>query len=285
MSNNLFGVWQKYAKLLCGISALLAVSNSFAADENLDTLNVAHPVAAEAEENTDSVYFVADKMPEFPGGTTAMGEYVYENIQYPKDALLDGRQAVVMVEFVVEKDGSLSSMYILNKVSPVFAKEALRVIKSMPKWTPGVRKGKPARMRYCIPVVFQITNDILKAFGYERVDTSENPSAEEPEPVYQVVERMPEFQGGMEALMKFLSRNLKYPSAALDAGIQGRVLVSFTVDTDGSVINPTIMKSVHPVLDLEAIRVALSMPKWNAGMQKGKTVKVKYTVPVAFRIQ
>ncbi len=103
--------------------------------------------------------------------------------------------------------------------------------------------------------------------------------------VFQVVEQMPEFPGGMEALMKYLSKNIKYPNIALDNGIQGRVLVSFTVNKDGSIVDPEIMKSVDPSLDKEAIRVISSMPKWNPGKQRGKPVRVKYTVPVAFRIQ
>lgn len=103
--------------------------------------------------------------------------------------------------------------------------------------------------------------------------------------VFQVVEQMPEFPGGMEALMKYLSKNIKYPSIALDNGIQGRVLVSFTVNKDGSIVDPEIMKSVDPSLDKEAIRVISTMPKWNPGKQRGKAVRVKYTVPVAFRIQ
>lgn len=103
--------------------------------------------------------------------------------------------------------------------------------------------------------------------------------------VFQVVEQRPEFPGGMEALMKYLSKNIKYPSIALDNGIQGRVLVSFTVNKDGSIVDPEIMKSVDPSLDKEAIRVISTMPKWNPGKQRGKAVRVKYTVPVAFRIQ
>ncbi len=102
--------------------------------------------------------------------------------------------------------------------------------------------------------------------------------------VFQVVEQMPEFPGGMEALLKYLSKNIKYPSMALDNGIQGRVLVSFTVNKDGSIVDPEILRSVDPSLDKEAIRVISTMPKWNPGKQRGKPVRVKYTVPVAFRI-
>ena len=103
--------------------------------------------------------------------------------------------------------------------------------------------------------------------------------------IFQVVEQMPEFPGGMQALMAYLSKNIKYPSVAQDNGIQGRVLVSFVVNKDGSIVDPEVIKSVDAALDKEAMRVIKAMPKWNPGKQRGKTVRVKYTVPVLFRLQ
>jgi len=96
---------------------------------------------------------------------------------------------------------------------------------------------------------------------------------------------MPEFPGGMQALMAYLSKNIKYPSVAQDNGIQGRVLVSFVVNKDGSIVDPEVIKSVDAALDKEAMRVIKAMPKWNPGKQRGKPVRVKYTVPVLFRLQ
>ena len=103
--------------------------------------------------------------------------------------------------------------------------------------------------------------------------------------IFQVVEQMPEFPGGMQALMAYLSKNIKYPSVAQDNGIQGRVLVSFVVNKDGSIVDPEVIKSVDAALDKETMRVIKAMPKWNPGKQRGKPVRVKYTVPVLFRLQ
>jgi protein TonB len=103
--------------------------------------------------------------------------------------------------------------------------------------------------------------------------------------IFQVVEQMPEFPGGMQALMAYLSKNIKYPSVAQDNGIQGRVLVSFVVNKDGSIVDPEVIKSVDAALDKEAMRVIKAMPKWNPGKQRGKAVRTRFTLPVTFRLQ
>lgn len=102
--------------------------------------------------------------------------------------------------------------------------------------------------------------------------------------IFQVVEQMPEFPGGMNALLSYLAKNIKYPSVAQDNNIQGRVYISFVVNKDGSIVDPEIVKSVDPSLDKEAMRVIRAMPKWNPGKQRGKPVRVKYTVPVLFKL-
>jgi len=107
---------------------------------------------------------------------------------------------------------------------------------------------------------------------------------EEDNVVFQTVESMPGFVGGDQALMKFLSANIKYPEAAKKNNIQGRVIVQFDVDIDGSIKNIFVVRSVSPELDAEAIRVIKLMPKWIPGKQRGKTVRVKYTLPVNFML-
>ena len=103
--------------------------------------------------------------------------------------------------------------------------------------------------------------------------------------VFDVVEENPSFPGGDAALATWLQKNIKYPSAAQDNGIQGRVLVSFVVNKDGSIVEPKILRSVDPSLDKEAIRVVSSMPRWKPGKQRGKAVRVKFNLPVVFRLQ
>lgn len=103
--------------------------------------------------------------------------------------------------------------------------------------------------------------------------------------IYDVVEQMPEFPGGMEALINFLSTNIKYPNDAIKQNVGGRVMVMFVVETDGSISNVRVAKRVFPSLDAEAIRVAKTMPKWKPGKEKGRLVRVNYTLPVVFSIK
>ena len=116
-------------------------------------------------------------------------------------------------------------------------------------------------------------------------DTAQIKNAEPSDKAYEVVEQMPTFKGGDAALMKYLSENIKYPEAAEKAGEQGRVVVNFIVEKDGAVSNVKVVRSVTPTLDAEAVRVIKAMPKWVPGKQDGKFVRVKYNVPVSFRLQ
>lgn len=103
--------------------------------------------------------------------------------------------------------------------------------------------------------------------------------------VFMVAEQMPEFPGGMKELLKFLQDNLKYPESAMKNNVQGRVIVQFVVEKDGTPTEFNVVRAVNPDLDAEALRVLKTMPKWKPGMQKGEAVRVKYTVPVTFRLQ
>ena len=103
--------------------------------------------------------------------------------------------------------------------------------------------------------------------------------------VFNVVEQMPSFPGGMKALFDYLEKNTEYPVKAVKNKIQGRVIVQFTVDEKGRLSDIKVVKSVEPSLNAEAVRVVKSMPRWNPGMQNGKAVKVRYTLPVTFRLQ
>lgn len=103
--------------------------------------------------------------------------------------------------------------------------------------------------------------------------------------IHVTAEFMPEFPGGTAALMKYLGTNIKYPTISQEMGSKGRVIVQFVVDKDGTITNPEVVRGVDAYLDKEAIRVISSMPKWKPGVQNGKKVRVKYTVPVVFRLQ
>ena len=103
--------------------------------------------------------------------------------------------------------------------------------------------------------------------------------------IFTVVEEMPEFPGGQGELLKYLGHSIRYPVIAQENGIQGRVVCAFVINRDGSIVDAEVLRGVDPSLDKEALRVINSMPKWKPGKQRGKPVRVKYTVPVVFRLQ
>ena len=103
--------------------------------------------------------------------------------------------------------------------------------------------------------------------------------------IFTVVEQMPMFPGGDGALMGYLRDNIHYPTVAAENGVQGRVVVGFVVERDGSITDVNVLRSVDPSLDREAMRVVKSMPRWTPGKQNGSAVRVKYQVPVTFRLQ
>ena len=138
----------------------------------------------------------------------------------------------------------------------------------------------------------EIEEEILASVDdqVEFIDISElddiqvEPEEEVDDTPFMVVEDMPEFPGGTAALLEYLKKNIKYPAVCREAGIQGRVLVSFIVNKDGSIVDAEVVKPINPSLDKEALRVISGMPKWKPGSQRGKPVRVKYTVPVNFRL-
>lgn len=125
----------------------------------------------------------------------------------------------------------------------------------------------------------EAAGEVLKA---KEVIAQEKPVEEK---VFDVVEQMPQFPGGDAALFEYLSNHIKYPTIAEENGVQGRVIVTFVVERDGSITDVKVVKSVDPSLDGEASRVVKGMPRWIPGKQNGSAVRVKYTVPVTFRLQ
>jgi TonB family protein len=244
----------------------------------------------------DEVFQVVENMPEFPGGTAELMKFLAQNIKYPVEAQQKGEQGRVIVQFVVGKDGKLSDIKIMRSISPALDAEAIRVVKAMPDWKPGTQRGQAVAVKYTIPISFSLEPEGIKdeeqgdirMIGkgnvkavYDLPVEQDNNSTDE---VFQVVENMPEFPGGMAELMKFLQQNIKYPEQAQKDSIQGRVIVQFTIKKTGEVSDPTIMRSVSPELDAEAIRVVNAMPLWTPGEQKGEPVNVKFTLPIQFRL-
>lgn len=182
-------------------------------------------------------------------------------------------------------------------------KEVVKDVKSSIKFTaPVIKRDEDVRPEDEMKSQAQLsqTNTAIGAFNVQGNDeggavlkatqqiiTQEPPKHEEVSQtkVFDVVEQMPSFPGGNGALMSYLANNIKYPVVAQENGIQGRVVVSFVVERDGSITDVNVIRGVDPSLDREAQRVVRSMPRWNPGKQNGQAVRVKYTVPVSFRLQ
>ena len=232
------------------------------------------------------VYEVVENMPEFPdGGMPGLMKYLSANIRYPEAAHKAGTQGRVTVQFVVGKDGSIGNVSILRGVDPALDAEAIRVISGMPKWKPGTQKGEPVNVKYTVPVMFRLTPEPVDKIDEMIVVGYRNPDAPVTGEVYEVADKMPEFPGGMTGLMQHLSKNIRYPAEAHTNNIQGRVVVSVIINTEGKVTNAKIVQGVAPSLDAEALRVTGTMPDWIPGTKDGKPVNVKYTFPVVFRLQ
>ena len=239
-------------------------------------------LSEEKVEDNSEVFVVVEEQPTFPGGNAAMMRFLSDNIKYPVEAQEKGNEGRVIVNFVVEKDGRLSDFNIVRSIDPLLDAEALRVLESMPNWTPGKQRGEEVRVRFTLPVVFRLmTKDDKKSSVPPPPPSMPSASNE----VFVVVENQPEFPGGNAAMMRFLADNIKYPVVAQDNGIQGRVIVNFVVEKDGSLNDVQVVQSQDPALDKEAVRVIESMPKWKPGTQRGETVRVRYTLPVVFRLQ
>ena len=232
----------------------------------------------------DTVYQIVEQMPKYTGGEEAMMKYVAENIKYPqaaKDKNISGR---VFVGFVIEKDGSVSNVKVVRGIGGGCDEEAARVIKEMPKWKPGMQKGKPVRVNYMMPIFFKL-DDGQPAKSVKKEKASNPDMTPDKNGVYQIVEEMPQYPGGEDALMDYVSKNVVYPSEAQEKGISGRVFVGFIVEKDGSVSNVKVLRGIGGGCDEEAVRVIKGMPKWKPGKQDGKPVRVSYMMPIIFKLQ
>lgn len=125
----------------------------------------------------------------------------------------------------------------------------------------------------------------MAVFCLTTVSAQKTVVSQKNEKVFDVVEQMPEYPGGMQALFEFLKQTIKYPEDAQKQKVEGRVIATFVVETDGSISNIEVVKPAFPSLDAEAVRVIQAMPKWAPGKQSGKVVRVKYTIPINFSLK
>lgn len=240
-----------------------------------------------ADTTGDAVFSSVETLPEFPGGIGAFGKFIASTIRYPATAREQHIQGRAICTFIVEKDGSLSNIRVQRNVSPEIDEEAIRVLKLSPTWKAGIQNHHKVRTRFSVPIAFTLDKGDKTADAGQQGDPP--PVVEQLPPnstnsVFASVEHLPEFPGGVEAFVKFLGSNIRYPKDAREKGIQGRVIITFVVEKDGSLSGNKIVRGVSRDIDAEALRVLAMSPNWSPGTQKGKAVRVQYSVPISFKL-
>ncbi|WP_191906989.1 energy transducer TonB [Adhaeribacter soli] len=217
----------------------------------------------------DKVYVVADQMPAFPGGETALKEYF-------KKALITQNfpsAGTVTLNLIIDKNGQPKDLRIVTGLSPEIDAKVLETARKMPQWSPGKKGGQAVNVRLNLPVT-------VTAQGSGEIAEEEGELTE----IYSFVEQSPEFPGGTSRMYEFMVKNLQYPAAAQEKGIEGRSIVQFVVTKTGKIRDVSILKSLGKEIDEEAMRLVKSMPVWTPGKQNGRAVHVRYTMPIMFRL-
>ncbi|MDB5030116.1 M56 family metallopeptidase [Mucilaginibacter sp.] len=221
-----------------------------------------------AQFSANEAYTSVESAPKFPG---SLVDFLRSNIRYPTALRQANIQGKVIVQFIVETDGSIKGIKAIEDPGYGSGEEAERVMTLSPKWAPAYQNGKPIKVMYSVPINFTL-------------GTSRN-TAPDANKVFAVAEKQPEFPGGAEKFNEFLTRNIRYPLAMRQANVQGKVIVQFIVEEDGSLSNIEVLKDQGFGSGEEAVRVLVLSPKWAPGYQNGKTVRVAYTVPVNFTLE
>ena len=241
-------------------------------------------------EQEDNVYeAIVDVRPTFPGGDGKLMEWISQHIVYPPGCYESHIQGRVVIRFMIKADGSVGETEIIRGVYPELDKEALRVVKSLPKFNPATLNGKAVEYWFTLPIIFRLTDNfespekakdsVITVTQNEVVSGTEDGTDEVK--IYKVVEQMPEYLGGQAALLKFIGDNLKYPQEMVGC-FQGSVRVRFYVDTLGHVCNPQIVRGQDSALDRELLRVVRMFPDFIPGQHEGRKVNVYMNLPISF---
>ncbi|MBU1014276.1 MAG: M56 family metallopeptidase [Bacteroidetes bacterium] len=230
------------------------------------------PQDVKKEQQQENIFTVVEVDAEYVGGEKARVAFLSKNIKYPEEARKNGIQGRVHVTFVVEKDGSITNVRIAKGIGYGCDEEAVRVIKLMPNWIPGKQRGEPVRVQFNLPIVFTLDSKSTKKETPKQIT------------YVSIVDDMPKYEGGNEALLAFLNENIKYPEEARKNRIQGLVYVNFMVEKYGSITGVKVIKGIGGGCDEEAIRVVKLM-KFKASQVDGQPIASEFNLPINFRLQ
>jgi TonB family protein len=209
--------------------------------------------------------FMFQGMPEahFPGGDKELLKYLKKNIRYPREAFYKGIHGRVIVQFTVDSSGALKDMSVLRGIpgGEALDSEALRVVRTMPRFNPAQQQGKAVSVKYYLPVNFSLSEDI-------KVIESTPPS----------------YPGGQKAEEDFLSANLIYPAKAKRKKVEGTAIIRVKIGTDGSLLLPKPETLIGYGIEEEALRVVMLMPNWTPEMHDGHAVEKEVRIRVVFKL-
>lgn len=235
--------------------------------------------------------------PQFPGGTNTFYEYLSNNIKYPDILIKIKLEGDLEVKFTIGKEGVTKDIEIARGFDPDADDEVLRVLRSMPKWTPATTNGNPVDYTQLLTVTFTITDELIeqsKNKTEEKQDTLQEqnnksqPIIEEKEILEESIaksdslNKAPQFIGGQEALNAYFKKNLKYPKRAIEYGIEGRVVYNVEITSDGKIGRVGLVKSLFYECDEEAFYLIKKMPDWMPGLKDGKPATMVVMVPIPF---
>jgi len=270
---------------LCLIAILMVACNDVHSQQQKEVVDTQEHKSVSSEPQDPINPGVIEEMPEFPGGMEKLIQFIADNVRLPRSVEEGKVLGRCDVEFNVETDGTLTEFKVVKSLNKECDSEAIRVLKSMPRWKPARLRGKTVRMQYTVPVPFKPKQQ------KEVVDTQvHNCVPSEPQgpinPDSEIIghfEDMPEFPGGIDKMLQFIAENVRVPKCVTYASVEGRSIIEMVVEKDGTLSDFKVVRSLHKDCDAEAIRVLKTMPKWKPGKVCGKPIRVKYTVPVQFK--
>lgn len=243
----------------------------------------------------NEIFQVVETMPEFPGGIQECMKWLQMNMKYPAIAASNGVQGRVIVQFVVNTDGSIVDSKVIRSVDPHLDKEAIRVVKAMPKWKPGTQRGKPVRVKYSMPIQFRLqggkadkNNTPQKrnaAYSSRGGKGSIKSAFEALGTPAKKVEVMPEFIGGEEAMLQFLTKQADYAEIEESAKAFGQqYIIKFIVGADGKLRDHAILRGIPTEVAEKALNIVKAMPDWKPGTVNGTPKDMLYAVALPFKV-
>ena len=226
------------------------------------------------------------------GGTERYAKFLADHQKYPAVAMQKGVQGTVKVSFIVEKTGTVNEVKVDTPVSPELDAESIRLIKSGPKWAPARHhRNEVVRQRVVVPVSFVLSpgSTVTVSRGPKTLPINAPAadiaaSANPDRPAVVAPDRPTQPVGGNEAFFDWVEKNQKYPTLARQRKIQGKVMVEFMVQRDGSLTDARVIRKMGSGLDEEAMRLIKTAPNWEPATFQGKTIKQKMILPVLFQL-